>query len=109
MSSSSDRFSNSEKKWQQDSDAQTLDSPLSPLPRSSSEISVEVATDLIAVVSRTSQPQLSKKVTSVGTTGTTDPDFEVDWEENDPENPRNWPLWYKSVVLGFLSFNTWVV
>lgn len=61
--------------------------------------------------SRASQQlSLSRKVTSVGTTGTTDPNFEVDWDgENDPENPRNWSVAYRGMVLGFLSWNTLVV
>ncbi|KAL9109692.1 MAG: hypothetical protein Q9227_005730 [Pyrenula ochraceoflavens] len=61
-------------------------------------------------ISHASQPQLSRKCTSVGTTGTqTDPSFEVDWEEDDKENPLNWPMWYKGVVIGFISFSTWTV
>ena len=51
---------------------------------------------------------LSRHATSIRTTGTTDPDFEVDWEQDDPENPRNWPVWYKGVVIGFISWSTWV-
>ena len=39
---------------------------------------------------------MSMKAASVGTTGTTDPNFEVDWEdESDIENPKNWPTWYE--------------
>lgn len=107
MSPTQHHFSDSEKTWRNDSDAQT---PESPLPKTPSEVSVGVATDFVAVVSRTSQPSLAGRVTSVGTTGTTtDPDYEVDWEEKDLENPRNWPLWYKGVVVAFLSWNTWVV
>ena len=61
-------------------------------------------------ISRASLPHLARKVTSVATTGTSDPNFEVDWEdENDPENPRNWSLPYKSMCVAFLSWNTWVV
>ena len=106
MSSPTSQISDPEKKWPPADDGPI---PESPNTKASSEISVEVATDLIAVVSRTSQPPLARKVTSVGTTGTLDPDFEVDWDEKDPENPRNWPLWYKGVVVAFLSWNTWVV
>ncbi|PGH14033.1 hypothetical protein AJ79_03302 [Helicocarpus griseus UAMH5409] len=61
-------------------------------------------------ISRTSQPPLSRKITSVGTTGTTDPNFEVDWEdEHDPANPRNWSLKYKGVSIAYLSWSTFVV
>ena len=58
----------------------------------------------------TSRPPLSRIATSIGTTGTTDPVFEIDWEDgHDTENPRNWPLWYKGVTIGFISWSTWVV
>ena len=50
----------------------------------------------------------SKGLSRVGTRGTTDPDFEVDWEEDDRENPRNWSVWHKSVIIGFISWSTWV-
>ena len=57
-----------------------------------------------------SHPALSRKITSVGATGTTDPGFEVDWDdENDAENPLNWSLRYKAMCIGFLSWNTFVV
>lgn len=61
-------------------------------------------------VSRLSHNSLARKVTSVGTTGTTDPNFEVDWEdENDPENPWNWSLGYTAMCVTFLSWNTLVM
>ncbi|PKX88823.1 MFS transporter [Aspergillus novofumigatus IBT 16806] len=34
------------------------------------------------------------------------PDFEVDWEPDDPENPRNWSIWYRSFIVGAVSFST---
>ena len=56
------------------------------------------------------QPSLPHKGTFIGTTGTSDPNFEVDWEgEDDPENPRNWSVPYRGMVLAFLSWNTLVV
>lgn len=61
-------------------------------------------------ISRASQPPLSRTCTSVGTTGTKyDPQFEIDWEVNDSRNPLNWPTWYKGIVIGFVSWSTWVV
>ncbi|MCJ1362806.1 hypothetical protein MMC16_001912 [Acarospora aff. strigata] len=68
-------------------------------------------TALTPQISRvTSRPPLSRKATSIGTTGTSDPNYEIDWEdENDTDNPRNWPLWYKGVTIGFISWSTWVV
>ena len=35
--------------------------------------------------------------------------YEVFWEDNDPENPRLWPLWYKSVTLVTMSLGATVV
>ncbi|KAL1310505.1 hypothetical protein AAFC00_000790 [Neodothiora populina] len=40
------------------------------------------------------------------TTHTTDPAFEIDWEENDSGNPKNWPLWYKSFIIFAMSYGT---
>ncbi|KAG9601762.1 MFS general substrate transporter, partial [Aureobasidium melanogenum] len=37
-----------------------------------------------------------------------DPNFEVDWTENDPENPRNWSMAYKSLVVFAMSYATTV-
>lgn len=56
------------------------------------------------------EPQLFCKATSIGTAVTNQPEFEVDWDdEHDPMNPLNWPLWYKGLTLGFVSWSTWVV
>ena len=64
----------------------------------------KVLTQEISLVS-----PLSRRRTSIGATGSTDPDFEVDWDdENDPMNPRNWPMWYKGLTIGFISWSTWV-
>ena len=47
---------------------------------------------------------------SVHTSGTNNPGFEVDWDdENDSMNPKNWPLWYKGLTIGFISWSTWCV
>ncbi|THW54188.1 MFS general substrate transporter [Aureobasidium pullulans] len=42
------------------------------------------------------------------TTTANDPAFEVDWEDNDPENPRNWSMAYKSFVVFAMSYSTTV-
>jgi multidrug resistance protein len=60
-------------------------------------------------ISRASQPPLSKKVTTRGSTLTQDPSFEVDFEPGDPKDPRNWPIWYKCFVLFSVSFGTLMV
>ena len=58
----------------------------------------------------TEEPPLSRKATSIGTSGTNQERFEVDWDdENDPSNPQNWPMWYKGVTIGLVSWGTWVV
>ncbi|KAL1961237.1 hypothetical protein VTO42DRAFT_3183 [Malbranchea cinnamomea] len=76
------------------------------------EASIHHDQDIITPqISRVShQPSLSRKVTSIGTTGTSDPNFEVDWDgEDDPNNPHNWSLAYKGMAIAFLSWNTLVV
>jgi hypothetical protein len=46
--------------------------------------------------------------TSIGSTASRPPEFEVIFEENDPENPMNWPLWYRCWCIFCVSFATWV-
>ncbi|KAE8150692.1 major facilitator superfamily domain-containing protein [Aspergillus avenaceus] len=35
-----------------------------------------------------------------------DPAYEIDWELDDPDNPQNWPLWYKAFIVWSASFAT---
>jgi hypothetical protein len=56
-----------------------------------------------------SRPYPTRTTTSIGTTGSRLPDFEVDFEPNDPDNPRNWPLWYRGLTIGTVSYATWTV
>ena len=51
----------------------------------------------------------TKTGTSFATTGSRIPSFEVDFTSDDPDNPRNWPLWYRSVVIACVSWATWTV
>ncbi|KAI5466458.1 major facilitator superfamily domain-containing protein [Mariannaea sp. PMI_226] len=37
------------------------------------------------------------------------PEFEVIFEENDPENPRNWSMWYRAWIIFAVAYSTWVV
>lgn len=63
-------------------------------------------------VSRTSRPSISRELsrfTTHGTTYTSDPSFEVDFEADSTEDPRNWPSWYKGLVVFSISFSTLVV
>ena len=46
--------------------------------------------------------------TSVGSAASRPPEFEVYFDENDPENPRCWPLWYRCWCIFCVSFTTWV-
>ena len=49
----------------------------------------------------------SKEAGSIHEIDTQDEDFEVDWEgEDDPQNPYNWPFWYKAVVIAAISWGT---
>ncbi|KAL4919350.1 major facilitator superfamily domain-containing protein [Aspergillus aurantiobrunneus] len=60
--------------------------------------------------SRVSEPELTRRVTSIGTTGTTDPNYEVDFEDgDDPANPKNWTLKYKAMAIAMLSWNTLII
>jgi hypothetical protein len=50
------------------------------------------------------------QATSIQTTATVNPRFEVDWDGDDDKlNPRNWPLWYRSLIIGAVSYSTWSV
>lgn len=46
--------------------------------------------------------------TSVGSAASRPAEFEVYFEENDPEDPRHWPLWYRCWTVFCVSFATWV-
>jgi hypothetical protein len=52
--------------------------------------------------------KLSKQVTgvSMARTITSDPEFEVDFGENDPENPKNWSLWKISINIFVIAYMT---
>lgn len=53
---------------------------------------------------------LSQRVTTIPTSATADPNYEVDWDgEDDPVNPKNWTFKYKAMGITFLSWNTLVV
>ncbi|KAF2475553.1 MFS general substrate transporter [Lindgomyces ingoldianus] len=48
------------------------------------------------------------RITSVATNVTSDPQFEVDFGDN-VENPQDWGMAKKSMIIGFMSFSTLVV
>ncbi|RKF75688.1 Citrinin biosynthesis cluster MFS transporter mrr1 [Golovinomyces cichoracearum] len=37
------------------------------------------------------------------------PDFEVQLDLNDPENPKSWPLWYRSIIVACVSLGSFSV
>jgi len=49
---------------------------------------------------------LHRTRTSATDATTHDPAFEVDFTEQDKKNPRAWPIWYKGLVIGTISFGT---
>lgn len=52
---------------------------------------------------------LTRTATSFATTGSRIPSFEIEFTDDDPDNPRNWPLWYRGVTIFAVSFSTWTV
>lgn len=50
-----------------------------------------------------------RTTTSIGSSASRPSDFEVVFEDGDPENPRFWPRWYRAWVTFCISFTTWVV
>ena len=78
--------------------------PLSPLKRA-------LTPNLLTDAEQLAQPALTytKTGASLATTGSRIPSFEVDFAVDDPEDPRNWPMWYKGLTIGAVSFSTWVV
>ena len=62
-------------------------------------------------VSHHVQTQLAKTATRLTTASSIgrDPNYEIDWEENDPQNPRNWSILYRGFIIFAISFGTLVV
>lgn len=59
--------------------------------------------------SRATGPPLSRHATTIASTWSREPDFEVDWDENDPANPVNWSTWYKGATIFSVAWSTFVV
>lgn len=69
-------------------------------------------TELVAVPEIThtiSGPELTCTVSRVSilTSASRPSSFEVDFTDDDTDDPHNWPVWYRAMVLGFVSFATW--
>jgi multidrug resistance protein len=50
-----------------------------------------------------------RTTTSIRSSASHPPDFEVVLNENDREDPRAWPTWYRAWTIFCISFTTWVV
>ncbi|KAI1487018.1 major facilitator superfamily transporter [Biscogniauxia mediterranea] len=50
-----------------------------------------------------------RTATSIRSSASRPPDYEVVFEENDPADPKCWPLWYRAWVVFAISFTSWVV
>ncbi len=51
----------------------------------------------------------SRTATSIASAASRPPDFEVVFEIDDKENPKNWSLWYRGWIIFAVSFSTWLV
>lgn len=82
-----------------------ISDPLSPLERAMT------ATDFTTEAEQANRQALTYTRTgaSLATTGSRLPSFEVDFGPDDPDHPLNWPLWYRGLVIGIVSYSTWTV
>lgn len=87
----------------------TTNSPTSTVARSDSDHEDRPLTLIPTRNSRLEATRTVTRLTTSGTTFTADPNFEVDFEPGDLENPRNWPLLYKSWVLITVSIATLLI
>ncbi|CAK7266296.1 hypothetical protein SEPCBS119000_001953 [Sporothrix epigloea] len=46
--------------------------------------------------------------TSLGSVASRLPEYEVAFSDDDPRNPRNWPLWYRLWIVFSISYSMWV-
>ncbi|KAL4811520.1 major facilitator superfamily domain-containing protein [Aspergillus unguis] len=100
-------------KWPQQSDGHADGDAHSMTGSTSSEDDNDQIAALSRIAtnrSRMSEPELARRLTSIGTTGTTDPNYEVDFEdEYDTANPKNWSIKYKGMAIAMLSWNTLII
>lgn len=85
-------------------------SPANSLPRHEAFFADGASAALTQATTRaTIRPTVSRQIsrfTTLGTTYTSDPSFEVDFEDGTAENPRDWSSWYKAFVVFAISFST---
>ncbi|KAI0179769.1 polyamine transporter 3 [Hypoxylon sp. FL1284] len=72
--------------------------PLSPL-----ELALSPGAEAFEEMSRV------RTGTSIGSAASRPPDYEIAFEDDDPDNPRNWPLSYRGWVVFSISYTTWVI
>ncbi|EXJ85713.1 hypothetical protein A1O1_06081 [Capronia coronata CBS 617.96] len=81
-------------------------SPASSVSQSDSDHDERALTLTITQASGQSATRTVTRMTTQGTAFTSDPRFEVDFGVDDPENPRDFPFWYKAFGLFAISFGT---
>ncbi|OTB00600.1 hypothetical protein M426DRAFT_324152 [Hypoxylon sp. CI-4A] len=50
-----------------------------------------------------------RTTTSCGSSASRPPDYEVTFDDDDADNPRNWSRWYRGWIIFAISYTTWVV
>lgn len=97
---------------------ESLDSPLSSTEQSPTTPEIEpyhanqFTEPLTPATTGTTRPPISREIsrfTTHGTAYTSDPSFEVDFDPDSREDPREWTGLYKSFVVFAISFSTLVV
>lgn len=93
------------------SDAESSHHSIHLEPIGASQLERAVTTDSGIASHHVGDPELSyiRTATSVASHASRIPGFEVDFVADDPQDPKNWPLWYKGVIIGAVSFGTWTV
>ena len=87
--------------------------PNTPVSDSGAHEDYEKESDvaLTPQVSNRLRPAISRSRTNYSTASSLnrDPSFEIDWEDDDPGNPRNWSMFYKGFIIFAISLGTLVV
>ena len=52
---------------------------------------------------------LTRHITQASVATTTDPNFEIDFRDDDSDDPRNWPVWYRGGIIFMISYSTLTV
>ncbi|KAK4157711.1 major facilitator superfamily domain-containing protein [Chaetomidium leptoderma] len=104
---------------QSDSSSSIDTNPLSPLshalarPLSCADIDVDSDVDPDPDHDHDHDPNTLARTrtgrTSITSSASRPPDYEVTFDADDPENPRNWPLWYRAYTVLAVSYASWVV